>query len=114
MASPPSFNNTVILVTGSPVGASEINAELVTQNVAGYWMTSLEFVDANNAVLLFVKNNTAYTPAKDQKVNAVAVSQAAIDADKATEIASGWWPTGIFVTPGADLLILYSELFPTT
>lgn len=114
MASPPSFNNTVILVTGSPVGASEINTELTTQNAAGYWMTSMEFVDANNVVLLFVKNNTAIVAPRDQKVNAVAVSQAAIDADKATEIAGGWWPTGIFVTPGAALLILYSELFPTT
>lgn len=114
MAAPPSFNNTVILVTGSPVGTTELNAEITTQNTAGYWITSIEWKDANNALTLFVKSNYTFAPTAAQKVNLVTATQAAIDSDKATEIANGWWPTGIFITPGGALLILYTELFPTT
>lgn len=111
MPIPAGFDNTVRLVTGSPVGASEINAELTTQNAAEYWATSLEFVDANNALLLFGKfDAAAYGYTQAQKVNLVSGSQAAIDADKATETASGWWPTGIFVTPGGAILILYQRI----
>lgn len=110
MASPPGFNNTVIVVTGSPVGPTEINAELATQNAAGYWMTSMEFVDANTALLLFVKTNAIYGYTADQKVNQVAANQSAMDADKAAETPDGWWPTGIFVTPGGDALVLYQQL----
>lgn len=107
MPVPPGFDNTVRLVTGSPVGATEINAELATQNTANYWMTSLEFIDANNALLLFVKQDPAYITTQPQKVNLVTASQAALDADKATETADGYWPTGIFVTPSGATLVLY-------
>lgn len=114
MAGPGFFDNTVIKIAASPIAASDINTELATQNAAGYWMTSLEFIDANNAVALFVKTNTAVTAPVEQKVNLVTATQVALDADKATETADGWWPTGIFVTPGGGLLVLYSLLFPTT
>ena len=110
MPIPSGFDNMARLVTGSPVGASDINAELATQNAASYWMTSLEFIDANTSVLLFGKFNAAYGYTALQKVNAVTASQAAIDADKATEIAGGYWPTGLFVTHGGALLILYQLL----
>lgn len=107
MPVPPGFDNTVRVVTGSPVGPTEINAELATQNAAGYWMTSLEFVDANTGLLLFVKNDASYGYTADQKVNAVAATQGAMDADKATEILDGYWPTGLFITPGGSALVLY-------
>jgi hypothetical protein len=110
MPIPPGFDNTIRAVTGSPVGATEINAELATQNAAGYWMTSLEFVDANTALLTFVKNDTIYGYTADQKVNAVAANQSALDADKATETADGYWPTGVFVTPGGVALVQYQAL----
>lgn len=110
MPIPPNFDNTVRLVSGTPVGVTEINAELATQNTAGYWATSIEFVDADNALILFVKFDAIFGEASPQKVNAVTVSQAAIDADKVTETALGYWPTGIFVTPGGVALILYQEL----
>ena len=110
MPIPSGFDNMARVVTGGPVGATEINAELATQNAASYWMTSLEFVDANTAVILFGKFNAAYGFTALQKVNAVAANQAAVDADKATEIAGGYWPTGIFVTPGGALLIGYQLL----
>jgi hypothetical protein len=100
----------VRLVAGAPIGAAEINAELATQNAAGYWMTSLEFIDANNAVLLFGKMAAAYGYTALQKVNLVTATQGAIDADKATEIAGGYWPTGLFTTPGGALLIAYQLL----
>ncbi len=100
----------VRLVAGAPIGAAEINAELATQNAASYWMTSLEFIDANNAVLLFGKMNAIYGYTALQKVNLVAATQMAIDADKATEIALGYWPTGLFITPGGALLIAYQLL----
>jgi len=107
MPVPPGFDNTVIVVTGSPVGPTEINAELATQNAAGYWMMSMEFVDANTALLLFGKNDASYGYTADQKVNAVAATQVAMDADKATETFDGYWPTGLFVTPGGSALVLY-------
>lgn len=110
MPIPSGFDNTIRVVTGSPVGATEINAELATQNAAGYWMTSLEFVDANTALLTFVKNNAAYGYTADQKVNQVAANQSAMDADKATEILTGFWPTGTFVTPGGVALVQYQAL----
>lgn len=110
MPIPPSFDNTVRVVTGSPVGPTEINSELTTQNAAEYWLTNLEFVDADTALLLFVKNEAIYGYTADQKVNAVAANQSAVDADKAAETSNGWWPTGIFITPGASALILYQQL----
>lgn len=107
MPVPPSFDNTVRVVTGSPVGATEINAELTTQNAAGYWLMSMEFVDTDTALLLFGKNDASYGYTADQKVNLVAATQVAMDADKATETFDGYWPTGLFVTPGGDVLVLY-------
>jgi hypothetical protein len=109
MPIPSGFDNMVRLVTGAPISATEINAELATQNAAKYWMTSLEFIDANNAVLLFGRMAEVYGFTALQKVNLVAATQLAIDADKATEIAGGYWPTGLFITPGG-LLILYQLL----
>lgn len=110
MPIPAGFDNIVRLVTGSPVGATELNSEIATQNAAGYWMYGFYFVDANTAVLIFGKYNAAYGYTANQKVNAVAANQAAIDADKATETASGYWPTGLVVTPGGSLMIAYQLL----
>lgn len=110
MALPPSFNNTVRIVTGTPVGTAEINAELATQNLAGYWATSIEFIDEDTAAILFVKNNSIFGYDAPQKVNQVTASQVAVDADKTAETALDYWPTGIFVTPGGNFLILYQQI----
>jgi hypothetical protein len=69
-------------------------------------------VDANTVALLFVKQDAIYGYTTEQKVNLVAANQSAIDSDKATEIANGYWPTGIFVTPGGGLLVQYALLDP--
>jgi len=109
MPIPTGFDNTVRHVSGSPVGATEINAELVTQNTADYYMTALVFTGANDAFLLFAKNldpNVTW----GQKVNQVAGNQTALDADKATEEGNGNYPTGVFVTPGGNLLVFYQQL----
>lgn len=110
MPIPANFDNTVRVVTGSPVGATEINAELTTQNGAGYWLTSLVFVDANTALLLFVKTDVIVGYGSPQKVNLVAANQAAMDADKVAETPGGYWPTGFYVTPGGDALVQYQQL----
>lgn len=111
MPIPAGFDNTVILVSATPVAASDINTEIAAQNGNDYAVSSMEFIDADNVALLFLKMDSAtYGYPLDQKVNQVAATQAAIDADKAAEIANGYWPTGIFVTPGDDLLILYQLL----
>lgn len=108
MPVPFGFTNLVRLITGAPISATEINAEIATQNAANYWFTSLEFIDANNAVALFSKfDATAYGYTADQKVNTVAATQVAIDADIAAEVPNGYMPTGLFITPGGSLLILY-------
>jgi propanediol dehydratase large subunit len=113
MPIPAGFDNTVRYVNAVPVAAADLNAEIATQNAASFWMTDLKFVDNNNALLLFVKTDfvtLGYTA--EQKVNLVALSQAAIDADKATEIAGGYWPTGIFPAPDGRVFILYQLLDP--
>lgn len=110
------FDNTVVVVEGSPVGPTEINAMLAIWNANGFWMTSLEFITGAEALLLFVKfDAAAYGYTADQHVNLVDYTQAALDADKAAEIVNGFWPTGIFVTPiadegGREPLILYQRL----
>lgn len=105
------FDSKVMHLNATPIAASDINTMLTAENGDDYSCTSIEFIDANNAVLLFLKSNSvAYGEPVNQKVNLVTASQAAIDTDKATEVALNFWPTGIFVTPGGGLLILYQEL----
>ncbi len=108
MPVPPGFDNTVRRVNATPVAASDINTEISTQNTAGYYLTDIKFTDADNAFLLFVKDfaDTLYP----QKVNEVTQTQVALDADKTTEVADGYWPTGVFTTPGGALLVLYQQL----
>jgi hypothetical protein len=113
MPIPPGFDNTIVVVTGSPVASGAINAELASRNAAGYWLTSLEFFDNETALLLFVKTDaSAYGFTGEQKVNPVTADQSSIDSDKAAETAGGYWPTGMFVTPGGTLWILYQLLDP--
>jgi uncharacterized membrane protein YdbT with pleckstrin-like domain len=111
MPIPAGFNNTVRYVTNTPVAAADINAEIATQNGADYAVSSIEFINANEVVLLFLKmDSSIYGYSLSQKVNLVAANQAAIDADKAAEIVNGYWPTGMFITPAGALLILYQLL----
>jgi hypothetical protein len=108
MPIPTGFDNLVRRVTATPVTAADINTEISTQNGAGYWMTSLIFTNADNVFMLFAKNLSGFT--WPQKVNIVAQTQAALDADKATEEANGNYPTGVFATPGGDLIVFYQAL----
>lgn len=110
MPTPPGFDNKVIRVT-TPTAAN-INTELAAQNLELYWATSIEFLpDESAAFILFCKTATAlFGNPFNQKVNQVAANQAAIDADKAAELPLGFWPTGIFITPGGSLFILYQQL----
>lgn len=109
MPIPTGFNNQVRRVTASPVTASDINTEISAMNADDFYMTDLKFTDANNAFLLFAKNLDA-SITWSQKVNEVTQTQAALDADKATEEADGNYPTGVFVTPGGALLVFYQTL----
>jgi hypothetical protein len=109
MPTPPGFNNTVIHVTFPTLGG--LNAVIEDQNNTGYWLTDLRFIGSTDAFLLFCKYNIGiYGYVADQKLNQVAANQASLDADKATENDSGYWPTGIFPTPDAELFVLYQQL----
>lgn len=108
MPIPTGFDNKIRRVTASPVAASDLNTEIAAQNTAGYWISDIKFTDANNAFLLVAKSFDTTT--WGQKVNLVTQTQAALDADKATEEGNGNYPTGVFVTPGGGLLVLYQQL----
>lgn len=104
------FDTKVRLVTNSPVAAADINAEISTQNAAGYACGSIVFSDDDNALLFFTRAGDApLDQVFPQKVNLVGLSQAALDADKATETADDWWPTGVFTTPAGLVFVLYSD-----
>lgn len=109
MPVPTGFQNKV-RVTG--LTTTDINAELASQNAAGWWLTDLRFTPGlGQAVLLLVNtSNPAYAATVPQKVNAVDIDQAAIDADIATEFVDHNWPTGIFVYDDATVYVLYSGL----
>lgn len=98
----PTFDNTVVHINNSPIGAANVNATIAIWNAAGYWFTDLKFINASNAVALFVKMDAIYGYTQPQKVNEVDYDQAALDADKAAEILNGYWPTGIFIRPIGD------------
>lgn len=98
----PTFDNTVVHIEGNPIGAADVNATIAIWNAAGYWFTSLEFINAGNALALFVKMDAIFGYTQPQKVNEVDYLQPALDADKAAEIVNGYWPTGIFIRPIGD------------
>lgn len=105
----PTFDNKVTIVTATPVTAADLNTAIATLNAAGYWVSFIQFVDANTAALLAILTNvTAYGNPATQKVNQVAANQAAVDADKTTEAALDYLPTGLSLTPGGALLIIYT------
>lgn len=107
MPTPPGFNNHVRKVDANQTA---INDELASKNLDQYWATDIKFIE-DSAYLLFVKNQLAlFGETFNQKVNVVSQSQAALDADKTTEQASGYWPTGIFPAPDGTLFILYQQL----
>lgn len=107
MPTPPGFNNHVRKVAATE---GDINTELAAQNLAEYWATDIKFMD-DDAYMLFCKNQLAlFSETFPQKVNAVANTQAALDADKTTEQAAGYWPTGVFPAPDGTLFILYQKL----
>lgn len=109
MPTPPGFNNHVRRID-TPTAAN-LNTEIAAQNLAEYWLTDIKFLDEDTAFLLFCKNSQSILGISyNQKVNEVAADQWSIDADKTTEQAIGYWPTGIFPTPGGTLLIGYTHL----
>lgn len=112
MPIPPGFDNSIFIVTGSPVSSTDVNSEIATRNSSGYWLMSLEFYDNETVLLLFGKQDAGIFGFLEQKVNPVTADQASINSDKAAETANGYWPTGMFITPGGTLWILYQLLDP--
>ncbi len=116
MPIPTGFDNKVVVV--NPITASDLNTALSTLNAASYWVTDMRLSDTGDALLLACKTATgggAYNYTADQKVNEVLIDQSALDADKATETANGYWPTGIFldpVTPGSVFVQLDVAALP--
>lgn len=107
----PAFDNLVIRVTGSPIGATELNDEISDQNDTDHWLMDIKFKDENTAYLIFVKTDTtSYGQTVNQKVNEVADSQAAIDSDRTTELGNNYYQTGVFVSPNGTLFVFYSQL----
>lgn len=106
----PTYDNKVIIVTGSPITVADLNTAIAARNTAGYWVSFIQFIDANTAALLSVLNDaTAYGYPATQKVNQVAANQTAVDTDKGTEAALNYVPTGLSVLPGgSDVLIVYT------
>lgn len=110
MPVPAGFDNIVRVVL--PVTAIDLNAEISTQNGAGYWLTDIKIMDSSVAALIFVRTNAIYGYAAPQKINVVNMDQPDIDADAAIELPAGYVPTGIFLdptTPGS-IFILYQLL----
>ena len=101
--------NIIRIVTGSPVAVADINTEIATQNAAGYQFTSLEYIDSDTVAVMFSKMPSGYYYDLAQKLNLVTASQAAVDADIATEDANNFLPTGIFISDGGDLLVGYQQ-----
>ncbi len=100
----------VRLVTNTPIAAADLNAELTTQNGAGYACGLLVFVDDDNALLHFTRaGDDPLDNVFPQKVNLVGLSQAALDADKATEEADDHWPTGVYTTPAGLVFVMYTD-----
>lgn len=110
MPLPTGFDTKVVLVTNTPVGAADLNAELTAENAAGYACGSIVFTDDDNALMFFTRaGDDPLDNVFPQKVNQVTMSQVAIDADKATEVANDYYPTAIFTTPAGLLFIMYSD-----
>ncbi len=109
MPVPPGFQNKVRVTA---LNTTAINAELATQNAAGWWMTDLRFTpDLSQATLLLVNtNNPTYAATVPQKVNEVNLDQGDINDDIDTEAIEHNWPTGIFIHDDATVYILYSGL----
>lgn len=105
----PGFDNQIRRVTASPVTAGDLNTEIAARLDDDYYMSDLKFTDADNAFLFFAKNLDP-SVTWGQKVNEVAQTQVALDADKATEEGNGFYPTGVFTTPGGTLLVFYQQL----
>jgi hypothetical protein len=105
----PTYDNKVIIVTGSPVTVSDLNTAIAGANSDQYWVQYVQFIDANTAALLAnFYNGASFGFDATQKVNQVAANQAAVDADKAAEALNDYMPTGLSLTPGGDFLILYT------
>jgi hypothetical protein len=104
------FDTKVRHVTNTPVGAADLNTEITTQNGNGYACGAIVFTDDNNALLFFTRAGDApLDQVFPQKVNQVAATQVALDADKATEAGNDYYPTAVFTTPAGLLFVMYSD-----
>lgn len=105
------IENKVLLVAGTPVTDTILNAEIYNQNINGYWFTDLKFLSDNQVAMLFAKTNVDIIGGvSQQKVNEVLAVQGNVDADAAAEAVSGYYPTGIFNSPAGTLFIAYTNL----
>ena|SRR5687767_3226441 len=110
MPLPTGFDTTIRLVTNTPIGAADLNGEISARNAAGYACGDIKFIDDDNALLFFTRaGDDPLDNVLPQKVNLVAMSQVALDADKATETANDYWPTGFFITPAGLIFVMYTD-----
>lgn len=111
MPIPPGFDNRVRVL--SSVDTATLNAELTTQNTAGYWFTNMMIDSSGSAVLLFSKSDFGILGFNgQQKMNQLSIDQEDIDHDAAAEVEDGYYPTGIFVDPTqpTQVFVAYSLL----
>lgn len=110
MPLPTGFDTMVRLVSNVPIAAADLNGEIATQNGNGYACSGITFLDDDNALLVFIR---AGDPPLDavlpQKVNLVAATQVALDADKAAEVAGDNWPTSAYTTPAGLVFVMYTD-----
>lgn len=92
--------------------ATDMNAEIATQNTAGLWLSEIKFDNAGNAFLFFASYESGAFGTALQKLTAVDSNQTDIDTDISTQATTGYVPTGIFVL-GAQAFIFYSLLNPS-
>jgi len=110
MPLPTGFDTKVRLVSNTPVGAAQLNAEITTQNGNGYACGAIAFVDDDNALLFFTKAGDGdLANVYPQKVNQVAATQVALDADKATEAGNDYFPTSVYTTPAGVVFVMYQD-----
>lgn len=105
MPVPSTYNSIVRLVT--PSDLATMNAEILAQNNADYWLTDIQFFDATTCLMLFGKTEMAGLSEDPliQVLNQVTMTQVAIDLDVVTQFDGGYLATGIF--PDTFNSILY-------
>jgi hypothetical protein len=110
MPLPTGFDTKITLLTATPIADTDINSILTTQNAAGYACGAITFVDDDNALLFFTRAGDApLDQVIPQRVAEVAMTQLALNAEKAAQEADGYYTTSVFVVPvSGTVFVMYS------